>query len=231
MKVRILVSVTAISLLVALTMPRRAQARATEDMPQINVECTGWHALCSMATGCEVSGGYANCSCWRVTERHVVVVAFIKDDTFGWHVKEATQQQCTISHPCALDQAPVCKAIKSLLLSDKWVSDFSYRGWCENWKPVACNGVWSDCMTSPCSDDHDPNDPRPLKCQCTLRGADVNDAPYVGSDGTCNNPPGTVISTIPQNSWDFQRNMFSFPFPGNEYATTEACKQLKSDPQ
>jgi len=48
--------------------------------PQIAVECTGWHALCSLATDCayDPESGVADCACWQVNEQHVVATSNIK---------------------------------------------------------------------------------------------------------------------------------------------------------
>jgi hypothetical protein len=207
-------------------------ASAQNSVPQPAVECTGWHALCSMATGCKINGKTADCNCWKVTERHIVVTAGIKDDTFGSDVKEQTQSICTLKHPCGLDEAPVCGAIKELLLSGKWVSTFSYRGWCKNWKPVACQGnnagPWADCMTSPCSEDPaPPNIQQPLNCQCT-----EHDGKFVGTNGSCNSPVGTCMSTISMYFWDFDNGEFPawMAMPGNE-SVKESCSSLNSDLQ
>ena len=50
-------------------------------------------------------------------------------------VKHLTQAKCTNEHPCDVDQAPVCKAIKYGQyevdsVKYDWVSTYSYRGWC-----------------------------------------------------------------------------------------------------
>lgn len=82
-------------------------------------------------------------------------------------VKQETLETCTASHPCAPGDAPVCKAIKDGTFTVdgekyQWVSTYSYRGWCENWKPVACDPApWADCMTYPCTEN-----PNPEVCAC-----------------------------------------------------------------
>jgi hypothetical protein len=198
------------------------------DPPQLSVECTGWHAVCALATDCKVDQNQADCACWKVKEPHVVATTNIKNDTFGGApVKEQTQSECTKAHPCDVDQAPVCKAIKELG-DGQYVSTFSYRGWCKKWDPVKCEGEnegpWADCMTSLCTEIQDPKNPqRPLSCQCT-----VNYGPFVGTHGRCRTKKGTVMSTIPEGAWNFKRGTFSFPMPGDEYVK-EACAPLKSD--
>jgi hypothetical protein len=202
---------------------------ATQGMPQASVECSGWHALCSLATDCKIDPYQAGCDCWKVTEQHIVVTSHIKDETFGGApIKELTQSKCTKLHPCGLDQAPVCQAIKNLLPNGQWVSTFSYRGWCEHWDPVKCEGPdagpWADCMTSLCTKIQDPKDPnRPLSCQCQ-----VNTGNFVGTEGSCQTQQGTVMSTIPLASWDFRNGTFSFSVPGDEYVK-ESCLPVSSD--
>lgn len=49
------------------------------DLPQEIVECNGWHALCSLADDCKIDGETANCACWKVKERHMVVTVDIQD--------------------------------------------------------------------------------------------------------------------------------------------------------
>jgi hypothetical protein len=200
--------------------------------PQFSVECTGWHALCSLATDCKMtSPQQADCACWQVQEQHIIVTTNIKDETFGGApIKEETQRRCTTVHPCAVDEAPVCQAIKDLLEDKQWVSTYSYRGWCENWDPVKCEGknagLWADCMTSPCTVMEDPSDPnRPLSCQCT-----VNDGGFVGTNGTCDDgDQDTVMSTIPRLTWDFDNNEFSFSMPGYHAYVKGACAPVESD--
>ncbi len=200
--------------------------------PQEAVECSGWHALCSLATDCVYEQGsrFADCACWQVNEQHVVATSNIKNAAFGGApIKEETQRRCTTAHPCALDEAPVCQAIKELLEDDQWISTYSYRGWCENWDPVKCEknnaGPWADCMTSPCNVMADPDDPnRPLSCLCT-----VNVGPFVGTNGSCDDGDNdTVMSTIERLTWDFENNQFSFPWPGYEYVKG-ACAPVGSD--
>jgi hypothetical protein len=168
----------------------------------------------------------ANCDCWKVTEQHLVMTSNIKDETFGFPIKAITQAYCKRSHPCGVDQAPVCKVIQAMVPNDKWVSTFSYRGWCQNWKPVKCSGLWADCMTSACMESHKPKDKnRPLSCQCT-----THNSRYVGSNGRCSMAPATVMSTIRIETWDFDNNTFTFEVPADEYVK-EACAPITSDSQ
>lgn len=44
----------------------------------------------------------------RVNETHIVAATEIQDNA----VKRLTRVKCTEKHPCDIDQAPVCKAIK-----------------------------------------------------------------------------------------------------------------------
>ncbi len=196
-------------------------------VPQGTVVCTGWHALCSLATDCKVvSDTQANCNCWKVKEQYIVVTADISDTA----VREATLTVCTTARPCDVDESPVCKAIQDGSytvggVTYEWVSTFSYRGWCKNWDPVACDeGPWADCMTSPCTENPNPKDPdRPLICQCTIKTK-----PFIGSKGRCRTRKGTVMSTINQDLWDFHTGMFTLPMPGDAYVVG-ACAPLASD--
>ena len=95
------------------------------------VVCTGWHALCSASPDCRMKGDKAECDCMRVDETHIVATSEIQDVA----VKRLTQTSCTDQQPCDVDQAPVCKAIKTGQyrvdnVRYDWVSTYSYRGWC-----------------------------------------------------------------------------------------------------
>jgi hypothetical protein len=78
------------------------------DAPQDFIVCTGWHALCTASTDCIMNGDEANCDCLMVNETHIVETTAIQDGV----LKRRTQAKCTNEHPCDVDQAPVCKAIK-----------------------------------------------------------------------------------------------------------------------
>ena len=100
-------------------------------MPQELVVCTGWHALCSIATDCRVKGETANCDCLQVDEMYIVMTNEIQDAA----VKRQTLAKCTVGHPCDPDDAPVCRAIADGRyrvngVRYDWVSTYSYRGWC-----------------------------------------------------------------------------------------------------
>lgn len=97
---------------------------------------TGWHALCSGSTDCQMNGDMADCACWRVNETHIVETSEIQDPA----VKRRTAVKCANKHPCNVDEAPVCQAIKDGQyevegVAYDWVSTFSYRGWCGLYKP------------------------------------------------------------------------------------------------
>ena len=99
------------------------------DEPQEFVVCTGWHALCTESTDCKMNGDMADCDCFRVNETHIVETDAIQDPA----VKRQTLDKCTNKHPCDIDQAPVCKAIKYgqykvNKVKYDWVSTYSYRG-------------------------------------------------------------------------------------------------------
>ncbi len=194
-------------------------------VPQEAVECTGWHALCSLADDCAPNG---ECGCWRVNENYMVGTSNIKND----QIKATTQRRCTNKNPCGLDEAPVCAAIQSGQftvggVASPWISTYSYRGWCENWDPVECTNVdkapWADCMTSPCWENSDPD--RPLTCACT-----INHGPFVGTNGTCVAAGGerNMMSTIPLHSWNFRLQTFNFDMPGYGYVKG-ACSAIHSD--
>jgi hypothetical protein len=196
-------------------------------VPQETVECTGWHALCSLADDCSANG---ECDCWRVNENYVVATSNIKND----QIRATTQRRCTNKNPCGVDEAPVCTAIQSgqftvAGVAYPWISTYSYRGWCENWDPVKCTdgnqgaGAWADCMTSPCWENSSGTD-RPLTCACT-----INHGEFVGTNGSCvaGGGAGNMMSTIPLHSWNFPLQTFTFDMPGYEYVKG-ACSAIHS---
>ena len=234
MKLSVWQSVFPAVLLIVLVLAAPCPAQTVADPPQETVECSGWHAVCALATDCKLAAlatgpapPTATCDCWKVTEQHMVMTSNIKNETFGnVQMKELTQAVCTNNHPCGLDEAPVCSAIKAMVPNDHWVSTFSYRGWCKNWDPVKCEGLWADCMTSACTESQKPKDPnRPLSCHCTLHASR-----FVGTNGRCSAQPSTVMSTIRIETWDFDNNTFAFSVAGDDYVK-EACSPIKSDPQ
>ncbi len=206
-------------------------------LPQDFVVCTGWHALCSSSPDCKVTGDKAACDCYRVNETHIVETSAIQDAV----VKRRTQIQCTNAHPCDVDEAPVCAAIKyERYIVDHtnydWVSTYSYRGWCSilQTKPTACDpsaagyrgdSSWAICDAAPCTEIPNPSNPeKPLSCQCR-----VEKSAFVGTNGSCTGKNGGIISSMPLSGWDFQNNTYTFPMPGYEYVQG-ACAPLKSDP-
>lgn len=207
------------------------------NVPQVFVVCTGWHALCSASTDCQMNGDRANCDCLRVNETHIVETTAIQDT----EVKRLTYAKCTYGHPCDVDQAPVCKAIKYGQyevdnVKYDWVSTFSYRGWCSLLKLVtACdqNAIgytgdlnWAVCDAAPCTENQNPSDPdKPLSCQCRV----VKNKPFLGTNGSCTGDNGGIMSSSPLWTWDFQTNAYRLPLPGYEYVQG-ACDPLKSDP-
>ena len=173
----------------------------------------------------------------RVNETHIVATAEIHDAA----VRRLTQTNCTKQHPCDVDQAPACKAIKTgqYTVNDvkyDWVSTYSYRGWCRLLKVnlVSCDqraaGYAGDryraiCDAFPCTENHNPFDPdRPLTCQCR-----VEDTPFVGVNGTCTGDDGGIMSSFASWAWDFENNTYPFPMPGYEYVRG-ACAPVESDP-
>lgn len=207
-------------------------------VPQESVVCTGWHALCTASPDCTMHGDKADCDCMRVNETHIVVTSEIQDT----EVKNLTQSRCTNEHPCDVDQAPVCNAIKHGQykvdnVTYDWVSTYSYRGWCSLLKPKlikACDPnttgyigdkYWAICDAAPCTEIQNPSDPnRPLRCQCR-----VNNTPFVGMNGSCSGDNGGIMSSMPLWAWDFRNNTYPFPMPGYEFVQG-ACAALKSDP-
>lgn len=206
--------------------------------PQDFVVCTGWHALCTASPDCEMIGNMANCDCLRVNESHIVETSEIQDTA----VKGLTLATCTNEHPCDVDQAPVCKAIRDGqyqvdTVKYRWVSTYSYRGWCSLLERglEACNpqaegysgdSYWAICDAAPCTEMQNPSDPdRPLSCQCRV----VADMPFVGTNGSCTGNNGGIMSSMPLSGWDFQKNTYTFPMPGYEYVQG-ACAPFKSDP-
>ena len=201
------------------------------------VVCTGWHALCSASPDCKMKGDKAECDCMRVNETHIVATAEIQDTA----VKRLTQANCTKQHPCDVDDAPVCKAIKTgqYRVDDvryDWVSTYSYRGWCSllqtNLVPCdqrapgyAGDTYWAICDAAPCTENDNPLDAdRPLSCQCR-----VESEPFVGINGTCTGDGGGIMSSFASWAWDFQNNTYPFPMPGYEYVRG-ACAPVESDP-
>jgi hypothetical protein len=205
--------------------------------PQEFVVCTGWHALCTASPDCRLNGDKADCDCMRVDETHIVETSAIVDAA----AKRMTRIRCTAQHPCDVDEAPVCEAIRSgnYEVHDvkyDWVSTYSYRGWCSilTPDPIACDqGTagysgdlrWAACDAAPCTENPNPSDPeRPLTCRCP-----VQDSAFVGPKGSCTGQNGGIISSFPMSSWDFQNKTYTFPMPGYEWVRG-ACAALKSDP-
>lgn len=203
--------------------------------PQEYVVCTGWHALCSEALDCKMNGDKADCDCLKVNESHIVITSVIQDPL----IKRLTLARCTTKHPCDKDQAPVCKAIQYGQyrvdhVKYKWVSTYSYRGWCSilAQKFVPCdqqapgyNGdkYWAICDGAPCTEKTDPSNPnKPLSCQCR-----VLDTPFVGIH-SCTGVNGGIQSSFPLWAWDFQKNTYPFVMPGYEFVQG-ACATYKSD--
>lgn len=210
----------------------------THNLPQPFVVCTGWHALCSASYDCQMNGDKtADCDCLRVNEQHIVETDAIQDIA----VKRLTLIKCTEEHPCGVDQAPVCQAIKYGQyevnnVKYDWVSTFSYRGWCSLIKvtPAACfpgtpgytgDANWAVCDAAPCTVIQNPSNPdKPLSCQCR-----VKDTAFLGTNGTCTGDSGGIMSSSPVEAWDFTKNTYRIPIAGLEYVQG-ACAPLKSDP-
>lgn len=202
--------------LAASSIPAIATAQvAEEDTPQEFVVCRGIHALCSFADHCELSedGQSAACDCWVVEDDFIVVTDAILDPT----AKSATQKECTSSQPCGTDQAPVCTKIEDGTYTvdgvTVWrVSAFSYTDFCRRWQPVDCDsGPWASCMAAACQQGDNPQ--RPALCTCP-----VDTSPFTGPSGSCEQPPGMVMSTVAS---DFDLSVL----PGSQWAK-EPCQHL-----
>lgn len=207
------------------------------DVPQDLVVCTGWHALCSIATDCRVKGDTADCDCLQVNETHIVMTGEIQDPV----AKRLTLGKCTVAHPCDVDEAPVCKAIadgkyRVSGVRYDWVSTYSYRGWCgvlPKFRPCepgtqgyAGDSVWAICDVAPCTENPHPYDAnRPLTCQCRVVG---NEA-FVGTNGSCSGDRGGIMSSFAMSAWNFQSNAYTLPVPGYEWVQG-ACAAYRSDP-
>lgn len=213
------------------------QNSSAHNLPQELVVCTGWHALCSASTDCRMNGANADCDCLSVNEAHIVQTSSIQDAA----IKHLTAAKCTTAHPCDIDEAPVCQAIKygQYTVGDtkyRWVSTYSYRGWCSllQVKLKACDPAaagysgdryWAVCDAAPCTEIQNPSNPdKPLSCRCPV----VANIPFVGTNGSCTGDNGGIMSSMPAQAWDFRNNTYPFPMPGYEYVWG-ACAPLKSD--
>lgn len=228
---------TAVDLLVSVLLATAAAACGTTETPQAAVVCSGWHALCSASPDCRVDGDTADCDCLAVNEAHIVETDAIQDPA----VKRTTLARCTNAHPCDIDQAPVCDAIRTGQydvdhVAYAWVSTYSYRGWCSllTPPPIPCDPRapgytgdrrWAVCDGAPCTELATPSDPqRPLRCRCR-----VETTPFVGPQQRCTGDSGGIISSFPLSAWDFENNTYRIPMPGYEYVRG-ACAALTSDP-
>jgi hypothetical protein len=211
-----------------------AQGLESRAVPEVLVPCTGWHAFCGAATDCRMNGNMADCDCLRVNETHLVAPSEIQDPV----LRRLTEAKCTNKHPCGVDEAPICKTIRDGQytvdgVKYQWVSTFSFRGWCDYYKPKACDRdapgyagdrYWAICDVAPCTESANPSDPeRPLTCQCR-----VEDSSFVGTKNSCTGDNGGLISAMPIWVWDFERDTWTMSFPEYDYPKG-ACAALKSD--
>ena len=213
------------------------KSRNPPNAPQEFVVCTGWHALCTASPDCRMNGDRADCDCMRVNETHIVWTGEIRDSL----AKRLTFERCTTQHPCAVDEAPICKVIADGKyevdrVRYRWVSTYSYRGWCTilQIKPAFCDPTsegyrgdvnWAVCDAAPCTTNKNPTDPeRPLSCQCR-----VESGAFLGVNGSCTGVNGGIMSSSPASIWDFKNETYTFYMPGYEYVRG-ACAPLKSDP-
>jgi hypothetical protein len=205
-------------------------------LPDDVVVCTGWHALCSASTDCQVNGDRASCDCLRVNETHMVMTSEIHDPV----LRRMTQARCNSKHHCEVDEAPVCKVIRDGQyevdgIKYPWVSTFSYRGWCDLYRPKACDvtdnnyrgdRIWAICDAAPCVENPNPADPnRPLTCDCPI----VKEQSFIGTKDSCTGENGGIISAMALWVWDFENDTFSVPVPGYD-SVRSACAALESDP-
>lgn len=201
--------------------------------PEEAVVCMGKHALCSASFDCRIRGEMADCDCSPVDEIHIVLTGAIQDV----EIKRQTRAKCTSAHGCAVDEAPVCAAIRDGKYevdgaTYRWVSTYSYRGWCEllDRKFVPCDPgkpgytgdrQWAVCDAAPCTENPNPSDPnRPLICQCR-----VETGPFVGLGG-CTGENGGIVSSFPMSDWDFEKNTYRIPLPGYEFVRG-ACEPVR----
>ena len=221
----------------ATTIDVNASQQAFIEVPQDFVVCTGWHALCDASPDCTIQGDKAYCDCMGVNETHIVLTSEIQDTV----VKNLTQAKCTNKHPCDVDQAPVCNAIKYGQyevdgVKYDWVSTYSYRGWCgllmQNLTACDQSAIgytgdryWAICDAAPCIENQNASNPdKPLICECR-----VKNETFVGMNGSCTGENGGIMSSMPLWAWDFRNKTYPFPMPGYEYVQG-ACAELKSDP-
>jgi hypothetical protein len=114
-----------------------------------------------------------------------------------------------------------------------WVSTFSYRGWCDLYRPRACDpsepgyvgdSQWTICGVAPCTEMPNPTDPeRPLNYQCRIRSG-----PFVGTKDSCTGESGGIISAMPLEVRDFENKTFTASVPGFDRVRA-ACAPLRSD--
>ena len=217
------------------------RTRKISGVPQEFVVCTGWHALCTESTDCEIdeiNDSIANCDCSRVNENHIVATSEIQDPV----AKRLTLAKCTNERPCNVDEAPVCRAIKFGNykvdhVKYDWVSTYSYRGWCSilDQGLIPCepgtdgytgDSSWAICDVAPCTEIEDPVDPeKPLSCQCRVE----ENSAFVGINSSCTGDDGGIMSSMTMYAWDFENNTYTFSMPGYEYVQG-SCAPLTSDP-
>lgn len=183
------------------------------------MECSGAHVLCSMAE-CSIEhdkGNTAICSCLQQNSTHTVAVDQIRNAT----IARQTAKRCTAETPCAVDDAPVCRAMAEGSVfggqhtAPGMVSSFSWGGWCEvaaSYKPdaptVCPTSPWAACMSAPCW--HAPGGG--VSCKCTWANSSWLD---IRGDRCGSN---TVVSSVP-GSFDMRI------LPGSQYVLP-ACNKI-----
>ena len=184
------------------------------DLPQEFVVCTGWHALCTASYGCIKHDDKADCDCMKVNETHIVATSEIQDTK----IKNLTRAKCTNEHPCDVDQAPVCSAIKDGQyevdgVKYDWVSTYSYRGWCgllmrnltacdQNTIDYTGDRYWANASPSPI-----PSAPWAYKTArvgivFSLRTTLVNKATIICQSNPISFPSGDIKRPIPARKLD-----------------------------
>eukprot|EP00122_Pirum_gemmata_P017555 Pgem_evm1s16443 len=128
-------------------------------LPQPVVQCQGLHALCFYSSNCKMNENqtYSTCRCDGFSGRNIVSVHAIQNQT----IREATQKKCTLDKPCKVNEAPICAYMNILATKtrgENTVSTFSWEGFCDNYDPKVCKGLYANCMAASCHRIYDKTD-------------------------------------------------------------------------